>query len=146
MRRCVRVEQARRSVDAFDADVLIYAAVPGHALGGRVRALFPPTGVAGLGSVVLLPELLSKPLREQALEELAELGSLLGRLELRPLDEATAELAASLGVSYRLGAADAIHLATAVGAGADRFITNNKADFARSISEVDVTYPEDLPV
>jgi hypothetical protein len=37
-----------------------------------------------------------------------------------------------------------VHLATAVVAGADRFITNNRRDFAVSISEVDVTYPEDL--
>lgn len=28
-------------MDAFDADVLIYAAVAGHELGRRVRALFP---------------------------------------------------------------------------------------------------------
>ena len=50
---------------------------------------------------------------------------------------------------YGLRAADAIHLATAhlataVSAGADRFITDNKADFPKSISEVDITYPEDL--
>ena len=35
-------------------------------------------------------------------------------------------------------------MVTAVAAGADRFITDNKRDFARPISEVDVTYP-DLP-
>lgn len=132
-------------MDAFDADVLIYASVSGHHLGQRVRATFPSSGTAGIGSVVLLPELLSKPMREQAHEKLAELGSLLARLELRPIDLATVELAVSLGASYRLRAADAIHLATAVAAGADRFITNNKADFAKSITEVDVTYPEDLP-
>jgi hypothetical protein len=28
-------------VDAFDSDVLIYAAAPGHPLGDRVAALFP---------------------------------------------------------------------------------------------------------
>jgi len=138
-------------VDAFDADVLIYAAVPDHVLGRRVRALFPPgpvrrTGVvAGMGSVLLLPEVLTKPSREGAHEKLLELSSLLGRLELWPADKATAELATSLGASYGLRAADAIHLATAVAAGADRFLTNNKADFPRLIEEIDVTYPEDLP-
>ena len=138
-------------MDAFDADVLIYAAAAGHALGSRVRALFPPDPVepaeppAGIGSVMLLPELLIKPLREGATEELEELGALLGRLDLRPADETTAELAAVLGASHRLRAADAIHLATAVAAGADRFITNNTTDFPKSISEIDVTYPQDLP-
>ena len=139
-------------MDAFDADVLIYAAVADHVLGRRVRALFPAgpvdrTGaIAGVGSVLLLPELLAKPLREQADDELAELGSLLGRLELRPVDQATAELATAMGASYRLRAVDAVHLATAVAAGADRFLTHNKADFLKTIVEIDVTYPEDLPV
>lgn len=138
-------------MDAFDADVLIYAATVDHEPGMRVRALFPTQpvegmdAVAGIGSVLLLPELLTKPLREGAIDELTELGALLGRLDLRPLDEATAELATALGAAYRLRAADAVHLATAVNAGADRFITNNATDFPKSIQEVDITYPVDLP-
>ncbi len=141
----------RPDVDAFDADVLIYAAVADHPLGMRVRALFPIQAVddgtrtvAGIGSVLLLPELLTKPLREGAIDELEELGALLGRLDLRPVDVATAELATALGAAYRLRAADAVHLATAVKAGADRFITNNAADFPKTITEVDITYPIDL--
>lgn len=108
-------------MDAFDADVLIYAAVPEHDLGRPVRALFPAGPVegsgevAGIGSVLLLP------------------------------DESTAELATALGASYGLRAADAVHLATAVGAGADRFLTNNRTNFTKSITEIDITYPEDLP-
>ncbi|HUG00162.1 MAG TPA: type II toxin-antitoxin system VapC family toxin [Ilumatobacter sp.] len=138
-------------MDAFDADALIYAAVPDHPLGRRVRALFDPepmaaTGsVAGMGSVLLIPELLTKPLREDAQHELRALAVLLARLDLRPTDKATAELAAALGASYRLRAADAVHLATAVAAGADRFITNNSSDFTKSIDEIAVTYPDELP-
>jgi predicted nucleic acid-binding protein len=138
-------------MDAFDADVLIYAAVPDHRLGRRVRALFPnePTGttgaVAGIGSVLLIPELLTKPMRQRAHDEIEALVSLLGRLELRPTDEAVAELAAALGAAHGLRAADAVHLATAVASGADRFITNNSTDFTTSILEIDVTYPIDLP-
>jgi predicted nucleic acid-binding protein len=137
-------------MDAFDADVLIYAAVADHPLGMRVRALFPiepveRTGtIAGIGSVLLLPELLTKPLREGARAELDELGALLSRLDLRPVDESIADLATALGAAYGLRAADAVHLATAVNAGADRFITNNAADFPKTITEVDVTYPLDL--
>lgn len=139
------------SVDAFDADVLIYAAVPGHPLGQRVRALFPPdptaeTGaVAGIGSVLLIPELLTKPMRDNAESEIAALAALLARLDFRPTDEAVAELAAALGADHGLRAADAVHLATAVAAGADRFITNNSGDFAKSITEIDVIYPSELP-
>lgn len=134
--------------DAFDADVLIYAAVAGHAAGRRVRALFTVAAAeprVGVGSTLLLPELLTKPLRDGAHSELLELGALLGRLDLYPVDDATARLAAALGASYTLRAADAVHLATAVSVGASRFITNNRKDFSTDIAEVDVTYPEDLP-
>ena len=72
------------------------------------------------------------------------LAGLLGRLDLRPVDRATADLATALASKYGLRAADATHLATAVGLGAERFITNNQRDFPRSITEVKVTYPEDL--
>lgn len=137
-------------MDAFDADVLIYAATPGHALGRRVRALFsdarpghPPVAF-GLGSVLLLPELLSRPMGNGSEDELAALATLLGHIELLPTDQATAELATALGAAYGLRAADAVHLATAVGAGADRFLTNNKGDFPKAITELAVTYPEDL--
>lgn len=138
-------------MDAFDADVLIYAAVPGHPLGRRVRALFPvePTAetgaVAGTGSVLLIPELLTKPMRTGDTSELEALAVLLGRLDLRPVDAAHAELATALGAAHGLRAADAVHLATAVAAGADRFITNNASDFPKTITEVEITYPVDLP-
>jgi hypothetical protein len=138
-------------IDAFDADVLIYAAVPGHHLGRRVAALFtsrplgkedPPDGI---GSLLLLPEVLGKPLREGRTEEVAALAALLARLDLRPVDRATAELATALCRSYRLRAADATHLATAISVGAERFITNNRRDFPSSITEIQVTYPDELP-
>jgi predicted nucleic acid-binding protein len=134
-------------VDGFDADVLVYAAMAGHPLGRRIRALFDevPTDIAGVGSVLLIPELLSKPVRAGSTSDVAVLASLLGRLDLRPVDHSTAELAAALGASYRLRVADVVHLATAVAAGADRFVTNNRKDFAQSIAEIDITYPTDLP-
>lgn len=134
-------------MDAFDADVLIYAAVPGHPLGRRIMALIHSAGdqtLAGVGSVLLLPELLGKPLRDGAAGEVGILAGLLARLDLRPVDLATAELATSLSARYKLKAADATHLATAVNIGADRFITSNWRGFARSITEIDVTYPADL--
>jgi len=135
-------------MDCFDADVLIYAAISGHSLGQRVAALFKEAGpgaLAGAGSVLLLPEVLSKPLRDGPPDEVRFLASLLARLDLRPVDRATAELATALSGRYRLRAADDTHLATAVGLGADRFITNNQRDFPTTITEVHITYPADLP-
>jgi predicted nucleic acid-binding protein len=134
-------------MDAFDADALIFAAVPAHPLGQRVAALFRAAGpgqMAGTGSVLLLPEMLSKPLRDGAADEIRILAGLLARLDLRPVDRATAELATALASKYRLKAADATHLATAVGMGAGRFITNNQRDFPQTITEIQVTYPAAL--
>lgn len=134
-------------MDAFDADVLIYTAVADHPLGRRIRELFPaePGSKAGVGSLLLLPEILAKPIRDGHVDELTALASLLSRLELRVFDTVTAEVATSLAAKHRLRAADAVHLATAVVAGADRFITNNRRDFPDTLTDIDVTYPDTLP-
>ena len=66
-------------------------------------------------------------------------------LDLRPVDRATAELSTILAARYKLKAADATHLATAISMGAKRFIANNRKDFPATITEVDVTHPADLP-
>ena len=116
-------------MDAFDSDALIYAAVPRHPLGRRVAHLIP----TGVGSLLLLIEVLSKPMRDGATDEVRRLAVLLAALDLRPLDRATAELAVVLSTAYRLRAADATHLATAVMAGAERFVTNNRRDFPVTI-------------
>jgi predicted nucleic acid-binding protein len=137
-------------VDAFDADVLIYAAAPGHPLGERVAALFrsepvaTPSEKAGVGSALLVPEVLSKPLQHGDADAVRKLSEMLVRLDLRPVDGATAARAAVLGAKYNLRAVDATHLATAIGMGARRFITNNKRDFGEAIKEIDITYPADL--
>lgn len=133
-------------MDAFDADVLICAAAVDHPLGRRVRALFSSNAddYAGTGSVLLLPEILTKPMRAGSSFEVTALIGLLSRLHLRPVDAVTAEVSTSLAVTYRLRALDAAHLATAVVAGADRFLTNNRRDFPISISEIDVIYPDAL--
>ncbi len=134
-------------MDAFDADVLIYAAAPDHPLGQRVARLLEatPAGLAGLGSVLLLPELLTKPFRMGATDEVRELVRILARLQLVAADESIARLATSLGSAYRLRAIDALHVATAVASGATRFITNNRKDFSPLIQEIEVVYPDRLP-
>ena len=88
--------------------------------------------------------MLGKTLRDGTAGEIRILAGLLARLDLRPVDLATAELATSLSARYKLKAADATHLATAISVGADRFITGNQRDFPRDITEVDITYPADL--
>lgn len=132
-------------ISAFDADVVIYAASPGHPLGARVAALWDGDEMIGVGSLLLLTETLTKPMRvDSASTEVAALARVLARLDLWPLDLTTARLSLTLSVAYGLRAADSTHLATAIVAGADRFITNNRRDFPKSISEIEVVYPDDL--
>lgn len=59
--------------------------------------------------------------------------------------QAISAQSAVLGARYGLRATDATHLATAIRMGAHRFITNNSKYFDRSIEEIEVTFPADLP-
>ena len=89
--------------------------------------------------------MLAKPLRvNPSSAEAASLMEMVSRLTLRPLDESTARTALDLAMSYGLRPADAAHLATAIEAGADRFLTNNRKDFPKTITEIEIVYPEDL--
>jgi len=132
---------------AFDADVLIYAAAQGHPLGSRVARLFDrgDSGYAGVGSVLLMPEVLIKPMRldPQSLETL-RLRRFLSRIDLHPVDQNIITLALVLGMKYGLKTVDAIHLSTGALLGADRFLTNNRRDFHKEIEEIDIVYPEEL--
>jgi predicted nucleic acid-binding protein len=130
-------------MDAFDADVLIYAA-KGDVSAEQIRQLLMRGSPAGVGSVLLLPELLSNPKLHGKLAEYAALRRALSRLVLVPVTESTSWIAMRLRARYALKTVDAVHLASALEAGADRFITNNRQDFGKDITEIDVTYPEDL--
>ena len=132
---------------AFDADVLIYAAAQGHPLGSRVAHLFDRSDsrYVGVGSVLLLPEVLIKPMRRDPnSQETLRLRRFLSRIDLHPVDQDTITLALLLGVKYGLKAVDATHLATGALLGADRFLTNNRRDFHKDIEEIDIVYPEEF--
>ncbi|MDR0482512.1 MAG: PIN domain-containing protein [Cellulomonadaceae bacterium] len=103
------------------------------------------SSMAGCGSVMLLPEILSHPLRNGREAELLTLTGYLGRLALVPLDRSLAAKSVEVAAEYGLRAADAVHLATALFAGARFFLTNNRKDFSPSIPDIRVIYPEDLP-
>jgi predicted nucleic acid-binding protein len=127
--------------DAFDSDVLIYAA-SGHSLGVTARRLIQAGGSA-IGSLILLPETLSKPIRGGDDTEVGELLGLLARLDLKPVDAEIADASVALAAKYHLRAADSIHLATAVVWGVERFHTNNRKDFGPHMTEVDVEWPKE---
>jgi predicted nucleic acid-binding protein len=137
-----------RLVVGLDADVLIYAAMPDHALGPRIRGFLAQRDrYAFCGSTLLLAEVLIKPTRAKDVDQLARLTAQLSHIELWPATETVGQLAVWFGATYRLGPMDAMHLATAVDRGADVFLTNNRKDFrSAQIGAIDVIYPEELPI
>lgn len=130
-------------ITAFDADVVIYA-TSDHPFAEQVGRVLEAGREWSVGSVLLIPEVLAKPIRIRALEERDALVAVLRRITLHPLDESTAALATTLAAQYRLRTADAVHLATAVAVGADRFLTNNTKDFGGEIAEIEIVTPADL--
>jgi len=126
-------------VDAFDADVLIYS-VADDERGAAIRGTLFEAGER-LGSNLLLLELLMKPMRTGAAAELERLTELLSTFDLKSADDELVDAALGFSVKYRLKTVDAIHLATAVVWGADRFHTNNRKDFGPHITEIEIVYP-----
>lgn len=129
---------------AFDSDAIIYAATPGHRFGEAVWSLLDAEGTARFGSLLLVSEVLIKPAGEDNQPESRALLACLGRLELRPIDTQVAALSVTLGAAYGLKAPDAIHLASAVDVGAERFVTNNRKDFDKPIAEIEILFVEEL--
>jgi predicted nucleic acid-binding protein len=83
--------------------------------------------------------------RDEDTAAVATLSGFLARLDLRPADQAVTARAAVLGAQCKLRAPDATHLATAIRMGVHRFITKNSKDFDKSIREIEITFPADLP-
>ena len=125
--------------DAFDSDVLIRAAKPTRE--GDIDRAVLKGSIDSIGSVVLRPETTIKPCRWGDSAELANLTEILARIDLKPVDEDIADASVTLGAKYGLRAPDAIHLATAVVWGAERFYTHNTKDFGEHITEIDVVVP-----
>lgn len=86
-----------------------------------------------------------KPIREHRLDELDQLARLLSRIELLGVDRDIADLAVSVGGKLGLKAPDSIHLATAMYAGADQFLTNNSRDLDAAFDGIEIIFPADLP-
>ena len=70
--------------------------------------------------------------------EYRRLVAILGALDLKQVDHETAQLAGVMRGKYRLRTPGAIHLATAVLWGAERFHTDNSRDFGQQIDEIEI--------
>jgi predicted nucleic acid-binding protein len=93
-----------------------------------VVAAIDSGALRGVASTLALLETLVGPLQSgnTALADTYRRAlTLAPNLELVPVDAAVAELAATIRAQHRFRTPDAIHLATAVRAGADAFLTND---------------------
>jgi predicted nucleic acid-binding protein len=129
-------------VDAFDSDVLIYAAQRDPR--GEVAARLVDAGARSeqvIGSVVLVSEVFAAPVGEIHEAERQRLINIIAALDLKDVDYEVADIAVTLRAKYRLKTPDALHLATAVLWGADRFHTNNRKDFGQQIDEIEIVFP-----
>jgi predicted nucleic acid-binding protein len=124
-------------VDAFDSDALIYAARK-DPRGHLVRRLIDESASQCFGSVVLLSEVFGMPTDRVNATEEQLLVEILAVLDLKDVDYETAQLAGAMRAKYRLKTPDALHLATAVLWGAERFHTNNRKDFGQPIDEIEI--------
>ena len=126
-------------MDAFDADVVIYAS-KGDPRGDLLAKAIDshPGDRVGVGSVLLLTETLNLGSGDLHGTRLREV---LAALQLVPVDSQIALVASALRGTYRLKTPDALHLATAIVSSADRFVTGNRKDFGARIREIDVVHP-----
>jgi predicted nucleic acid-binding protein len=126
-------------VDAFDADALIYVA-KNRSRGTGIARLIDDSVGQRIGSVILLSEVFGLPAERVSPAEEQRLIEILAAIELKDVDSETAQLAAAMRGKYRLKTPDALHLATAVLWGAERFHTNNRKDFEQRFDEIEIVF------
>ena len=99
---------------------------------GRIEAVFSSIG---------LIEVLTGPKRTGNFElagEYRELFAHFPNLTIGGMNEAIVEIASNLRATYGISTPDAIHIATAIDANAQKFITNDKALRKIKIKEISI--------
>ncbi len=108
------------------------------------RRVFDGDMVA-LVSTIILPEILAKPLKESDDELVAAYRTMFYQTQgiiLRPASSTIADHAADLRAHYNLKTPDALHIATAIDAGCQAFLTNDLD--LRRVKEIRVLALDDL--
>jgi predicted nucleic acid-binding protein len=141
----VRVTSERRKRIALDTNLFIYhlEGNPAHAastasLFGKIEA----GRLSAVASVLVLHEILAGVHKAGHSDEAPRYRDLLlafPNLEFLPYDAHAASISADLRARYALRTPDAVHLATAIVAGADAFVTNDAA--LRRVREIRVKLP-----
>lgn len=129
------------SVLGLDTSLFIYFVEDHPQFGDASHKVFQQlgSGTQGVTSVVTLMEISVKPIREQFIDVAYLYAGFLESIEdlaIIPIHADDAWLAGSLRAINTLRPADALQIATCIGAGADVFVTNDRR--LRQINEIDV--------
>lgn len=114
----------------------------------KMRAIFQraqDAQITVVTSVITLTECLMKPLRDNDTNLVTAYNAMLRstrRVRLEPVDVTVAGRAADLRAKYNLRTPDALHIATALVAGCDAFLTNDLA--LKRVTEIQVLALDDL--
>ena len=114
----------------------------------RMRSVFRRVvdgNMVAVVSTIVLPEILAKPLKESADELVAAYRSMFYYTQgiiLRPVSSSIADHAADLRAHYNLKTPDALHIATAMDAGCQAFLTNDLD--LRRVGEIQMLALDDL--
>ncbi len=120
---------------AFDSNVLIYFLQDSPEYGNKAEVIFRNINLnGGVCSAIAITETMFGTI--DSLDKITPLSSPM--IKISPL---TANIAASAGrlkISHKLSNADAIHVATAIEAGAEVFITNDKFILKKKIPGIKI--------
>ena len=138
---------AQHEIIGIDTPLFIYAVEDHPQYASLAQTIIDHVdggGSRGVSSAVSLMEIAVKPLREQQLEIALKYLLVIESIEnfvLFPILLADAWRAGVLRASNTLRPADALQLATCIGAGATLFVTNDRR--LRQINEIDVLVLDD---
>lgn len=133
---------------ALDTSLFIYFLQDHPRYGGWCASLFDSIErrrTQGVTSTLSLLEILVQPYRQRNEELIQKIYALLSSypgMLWAPVTLEVADRAADLRARYRVSTPDAIHVATAILQGANRFVGNDKA--LRRIEEIDCVVLDDL--
>jgi uncharacterized protein len=135
---------------ALDTAPFIYYIEPGSAFAASATYVFEACILAGRNQastcVITLAEVLALPMavgRHDLVRAYRAIITATEDVQVIPITTATAELAASLRSRLRIALPDALHVAAALEASADVFVTNDRR-LARVSSVIDVVVLSDV--
>ena len=146
----MRIRNALVGIYSLGVDTSPFIYFTEHRAGyvDKVRTIFRHVfegQIVVVASTIILTETLAKPLQNQADDLVAAYQALFENtqgISLCPVDQAIAVRAAHLCAQYNIKTPDALHLATAIEAGCQAFLTNDLD--LRRVEEIRILALDDL--